>query len=165
MAAPKFKLISKISAKTVAGKQRRLNDDQTQRWLFEVAGVANSKREGESDYGPWVSLMGTFMAKNLETGEIFRSGQCFLPNVALNSVLGVLDGGATGVQMAFRVGIIQSPKDDAKTEYIVEPLLEVAEDDPAAALLAKVSKPGKVALTDQSDAGGDDKGKSKDKTK
>src|SRR5262249_3822242 len=105
----KFQLVSKISPKTVAGKERRAPEKAGEiKWLYEVAGIVNGRRDGESDNGPWTALLGSFMAKRLSDGARFRSGQCFLPNVANNVVLGELTDDVTGLQMAFRIGVTAS---------------------------------------------------------
>ena len=78
--------IKKISTAKVFGpvKLSELIKAPGQRMdLWAVMGMAVGTKEGESDYGNYTALEGTFEATNCKTGEVFRSATCFLPDVAL----------------------------------------------------------------------------------
>lgn len=122
-------MIKKLSTPKIMGKRPRLNDDETERDLYQVVGIASGKKTGESDYGQWTALTGNFAAQNLETGVQFRSGVAFLPDVALDPILGQLDMGVTAVEFGFTIGI---QEDDTPTgyAYIATPIVEPDESDP-----------------------------------
>lgn len=139
-------LVRKISTKTVLGKKPAVPADDKPHWLFQVVGIANDKTTGETDKGPWIALLGAFQATNYETGEIYRSGRAFLPNVALDLVLGQLGAkDVQSVQFAFRIGVRADETSVTGYVYIAEPVINVTENDPLEALLAKL--PGPAAPT------------------
>jgi hypothetical protein len=112
--------------------------------LIEVYGIANDIKEGETvapdgKVSGWIKLLGTFMAKNLETGEMIRSGQCIMPGAANDLVSGVLKGGdVRGVEFGFRISALYD--DSAATHYVykVEQLHAVKENDPLEKLAAQL---------------------------
>lgn len=127
--APEMRLLKKISVSTVCGKI----EDKTERALLHVYGVTHGVKQGQSDYGPWISFVGNFAAVNLETGEEFRAGKLFLPEIAeimLHSQLAEADS----VQFAFEIGIIESKKSAIGYEYTVKPLVKPQENDPLLAM-------------------------------
>ena len=77
--------------------------------LYRVGGSCNGSRKGESDYGEWECLIGNFQAINLETGEVSRSGQCFLPQFAVDTIVGQFDAEVTAVKFAYDVGVKFDP--------------------------------------------------------
>lgn len=128
-------LIRKISAKTVVGKIQKPEKATS---LFHVFGIARSVRTGESNYGPWVALIGQFEATNLETGETFVAPQCFLPE-PIGSMMAaqVQNEDTESVQFGLEVGI--KPADTAVGyEYTSKALVESKEADPLADLRAKM---------------------------
>lgn len=124
----KVNLIKKISVKSICGKTGPPKGKPKS--LMDVYGIASGVKKGESQYGQWFGFIGSFQATNLETGEVFRSGQCFLPNVAGYTLLPAVQAeGVKSVEFGFRIGIIDS---DVPTgfEYIAESLLKMSENDP-----------------------------------
>lgn len=138
----KGKIISKISVKTVWGSKpdAPTKDKGTEaQWLMQIIGQATGFTTGDTDKGNWVKLIGAFQATNLETGELFRSGACFLPNVALNLIMGELKAAETqSVAFGFRIGVIRDEASATNYVYTCDPIGEVFEHDPLQPLIEKM---------------------------
>lgn len=109
--------------------------------VAKVIGIGNGTKSGESNYGPWTALLGQFIAEPLageNKGKSFRTGQLFLPDVALNLVIGAVENLAKGdsVQFAFQINIIANSETGQGYEYSAELLMEPTANDPLE-LLAK----------------------------
>lgn len=142
-------MIKKLSTPKIMGGRLRFKEGESQRDLYQVVGVASGKKSGTSDYGEWVSLTGNFAAINLATGEEFRSGVLFLPDVALDPILGQLSMGATAIEFGFTISIIEDDESATGYVYTATPLIEPDENDPLEALTTKFT-PRDKQLTDQS---------------
>lgn len=146
-----MKLLKKMSAKEVIGNilARFPKNTETKQpdlgaalMLFRVMGVAQSFAQDNSTYGQYTVFKGQFEAIDHKTGEIFRASKLFLPEVAeellISAVAKCVQDGGTGVTFGFDVGAkIVTDRANAgimKYEYIVTPLIDVAVDDPLAAL-------------------------------
>lgn len=132
----KITIVTKLSAKKILGKVKKPEEKTV---LMQVFGIATGIKTGESNYGPWTALTGQFRAVNLQNGEIFQSGICFLPKMGTDLVTPMLKKeGVDGLEFALNVGIV--PADNSVGyEYYVEPVLEAKENDPLEALSKKVS--------------------------
>lgn len=133
----KVTIVSRLSAKKICGK---INKPEGKTPLLQVFGIATGTKTGESTYGPWVALTGQFRAVNLETGELFQSGVCFLPRMGTDLVTPLLKtDGVNGLEFALNIGVVPS---DTNTgyEYYVEPVLQAGESDPLEALQKKVTQ-------------------------
>lgn len=129
-----MQLLKKIAVRTVWGDQdevmqRVLSDKTKAHPLMRVVGVANGTKEGESTYGAWKGLTGRFEATNLDTGEVFRSPVCFLPEFAIDLVTGQFGDDVKTVQFAIDVGAEYSDGAATKYEYTVTPLTDQPDDD------------------------------------
>lgn len=132
-------LISKISVAKCHGKLDPKALPKTP--ILRVFGVARGVLTGTSTFGQWEALSGDFIAVNLETGEEFRSGKAFMPDIALNLVTGALAGSPDGVEFAFDFGVKPSAKDpENKYEYTVKPVVKAKESDQIANLRALVAE-------------------------
>lgn len=132
--------IKKISVKNCYGKVSAADAPMD---ILQVVGIATGSRTGESTYGPWVSLRGTFQATNLQTGEVFRGSECFLPDIGVDMVLVALNSkDAQAVEFAVNVSIKKS-ESPIGYEYTVTPLMKLQENDPLAALANRLEAPGK----------------------
>lgn len=142
-------MIKKLSTPKIMGGRLRFKEGESQRDLYQIVGVASGSKSGTSDYGEWRNLTGNFAAINLVTGEEFRSGIAFLPDVALDPILGQLSMGATAVEFGFTISIIED--DDSATGYVYTamPLIEPDENDPLEALTGKFTRTDNL-LTDES---------------
>lgn len=155
-----MQLLRKISRATVIGDntavmEKCLADKETIHPLYRVYGFATGTRtdkdiERKEDdkrpgFGSWECLIGQFEAVSLLTGEVFRSGQCFLPQFAIDMVSGQFGDGVERVKFAFEVGAKFDATTPTKYTYQVAPLLDVAEDDPLKAISASIEKPAQLA--------------------
>lgn len=128
-------ILSKISMAKVVGKIKKPTEKT---YLMQVFGIANGIENGTSQYGNWTALKGQFRAVNLESGEMFQAGECFLPNIALNLVQGALTDENKSVEFAFNVGVY--PADNAfGYEYCCDPLMAAAETDPLEIMQKKLA--------------------------
>lgn len=125
--------------------------DEAVNWVGRIIGVASGLKTGESQYGPYVALMGNFAATRLDDkGEIavndkgerlfdVRAGQAFLPDVACNLVSPLLDNApkGTAVQFGFDIGVERDDTAATGYVYVCRSLVEPAENDPLTLLMAK----------------------------
>ena len=143
----KFELVKKISVKTVCGRPKIPENNKTE-YLMEVFGVASGVKTGDKDGRPWYGFIGTFQGVNLASGQIYRSGVLFLPDVAGNLMLGQLkDEKNRAIEFAFRIGVKRDESTATGYTYVADPLLPVNENDPVEMLAVKLGKkalPGPV---------------------
>lgn len=159
-----MQLLRKISRATVIGDntavmEKCLAEKEKIHALYQVYGFATGtrkdtdieKKEGDQrpGFGSWECLIGQFEAVNLLTGEISRSGQCFLPQFAIDMVSGQFGDGVDRVKFGFEIGAKFDATTPTKYTYQVAPLLDVAEDDPLKAIAASINKPAQLAAPKQ----------------
>lgn len=115
------KVFGKVNAAIIA---RDGEGDGPAKKLFvgTFYGSASGTKEGTTDYGDYRALTGVFRAIN-PAGEVFESGVCFLPDVALDMITGALDGGATSVDFAFKIYAALDAESNVGYTYRAEPLL------------------------------------------
>lgn len=125
--------------------------------LFTIIGTAANLRDGESQFGPWTSLVGEFEATRLVDGQRFISTECFVPGAAGDLLVTqvrkfVIEEipvtaeqykktgktyKVTGetAEMALIVGIKKAQRDGgADYEYVIRPVVPVQKSDPLATL-------------------------------
>lgn len=115
--------------------------------LMEVFGIANDMKEGVSvlpdgKESTWTKLVGTFLARNIETGETVRSGICIMPGAANDLIVGALKGqGAEfrGIEFGFRISAQYDEAAATTYVYKVEALHAPKENDPLEKLAAQLS--------------------------
>lgn len=135
--ANEIQLISKIAPRTVVGKFAKPTKQEK---LFSVYGLASGLQVGESSYGGWECLTGSFEAVNLATGEVFQSPRCFLPHTAHGMIASQFKTGADGISVKFALEIgIKPAATSVGYEYTVTPLVKPSEDDAMAQLRGEVS--------------------------
>lgn len=135
-------IVRKLSVKSIIGRKPKAPDDDNVKMLVRFYGVATGTKTGESNFGPWCALIGSFKAINLETGEEKRAGTCFLPDVALDMILPQLaPAKVNAVEFGFDIGVKKD--DDSATGYIyvAEPCLQVSENDPLELITKKIDAP------------------------
>ena len=123
-----MELLKKITSKSVMGGKVEKPDEHID--LYTVYGIATGVRTGESTFGPWNSLTGSFEAVRVGDGEVFASSQCFLPEPMNGIIAGQLgqDESPQGIQFAVMVGV--KPADTATGyEYTTSPLMKPSEND------------------------------------
>lgn len=142
-ASSQMNLVKKLSAKSIIGnvmaqfpknKETGKPEVGTELKLYRIYGIANAIKIGQSTFGDWTAFHGQFEAVAEESGQVFRGGQCFLPEVAevlLAPVVMKQPEGA-GVQFAFDIGArITKGKIEGEVsyEYTVKPVIAMAEND------------------------------------
>lgn len=129
--------VTKISVKKVCGK---LTPPTEKIALMEVFGMATEMKTGESNYGPWVALLGRFRAIRLTDGEVFESGTCHLPRLAIELVTPYLKKeGVDSLEFGFIIGVV--PAENAYGyEFYAESLSEPSESDALEVLAKRVSR-------------------------
>lgn len=137
-------IVSKISAKKVCGKID-VPIERTQ--LMEIHGIATSFKTVEGPYEPSIALEGRFRAIRMTDGEVFDSGTCYLPTMAVGLIVPRLqENGVNGLEFGFIVGVVPSTK-PIGYEYYIESLLEPSENDPLEQLSKRIAQSHKVALS------------------
>jgi hypothetical protein len=143
--ATKIAIVKKLSGKVLVGQVKAYAKDLQEGQsvdLFNVIGVASGLKHGTTNFGDFTALMGQFIAEPLvgaKAGQRFRTGQLFLPDVALNMVAPIVEnlGKGESVELAFRIGITASETSSVGYEYNAEFLVQPKENDPLEALMAK----------------------------
>ena len=127
------KLLSKMSYKTVCGKlNRRDIPEGGELHVMRVIGQANGFGTGNSDYGVYTFFKGNFQSTNVATGEVFRSGKLFLPQVVEALIVGAFSDTVKSVDFAFDIFMVDAPDNNIGYEYSARSLTDVAESDPVA---------------------------------
>ena len=145
-------LLKKISAKQVVGNVKKvvadsLKNDGDKMDLYNVIGIATGVKTGETDYGPWIAFTGQFEATNIETGEVFQSGKCHMPEPLDQMIHDVIvqkdtDGNPAveSVQFAYTVGVKRRDDLQVGYEYTLREIVSADAADPLAALRDQSAK-------------------------
>lgn len=156
----KVEIVKKLSVGKLIGKAFRdeLTAENPRIELGRMAGIARGTKTGESQFGPWTALTGDFMfipSTGANKDKRFRSGVCFLPDVALELVLPVLaSGDIAGVEVAFAIIAVKDADSTTGYVYSAEFLTEPAANDPLTDLVAK-ALPAPEASTEGDAPAGD----------
>jgi hypothetical protein len=131
-ATPAPEMLKKMSAKNVMGGRVRLAEGENERELYTIFGLANGLKNGTSDFGDWIALMGQFKAVRGGDGAVFYSAKAFLPDVAQDMIVAAVksaqeDDKNASVEFAYVIGIREA---DTATgyEYTCRPLIEQRAD-------------------------------------
>lgn len=142
------KLLKKISAATVcADLLQRLDvpNAPAQVNLFDIYGFASGIKTSKPDSErQWCAFIGEFEAVRIDTGEVAKSGKCFIPQPMQDMLFGRImqqkevstDGGAN-VQFAIRVKIVAPAKGRPSItgyEFQCETILESNDTSPMQSL-------------------------------
>ena len=129
--------------------------------IMRVIGHAKEREVKTTTYGDATAFKGDFMATNVKTGEVFRSGVMYLPDVATSLLNNAMDNNDGVVEFGFEVGVIgiKGKKDNEpnKYEYRCRPLVEAIENDPLALLAAKIEQKTLAAPKDEEKPAAKDK--------
>ena len=138
-----MEIVSKITTKTF-GKITfddisKLKDGESTK-LMIIMGKVTSFKVGSTPLGPYISFSGRFKAENVNDGRIFYSGAMILPKTAQDLLYGQIESveHGVGVEFAFAIGYRRDDASAVKYVFTFEPLLDMAVDDPLAALDNKV---------------------------
>lgn len=140
-----IKMNKKVSVKTVFGtvnaaviaKHPKTVDGSLA--VMRVIGMASGVKSGTTNFGDYTALTGVFKATNLDTGAIMGGSTCFLPDVALDMVAGLLAMGKA-VEFGFDIHADLNENSPVGFSYSAIPLAS-GEHDPLAALEAKLNPP------------------------
>lgn len=129
--------IKKLSVATIFGKisiKDLLAAPETTMPVMRVIGLAMGVKKGDSNYGEWTALLGTFQCTNLQTGEASEAATLFLPEVALIPIQVALSAeGVRGVEFAIDISVryVENGKPGGVPyEYTWTPLLPPDQNDP-----------------------------------
>lgn len=131
-------LIKKISPRHIFGEKPETPKTKTD--LYTVLGIASGVKTGETAYGPWTKLTGHFEATRVDTGEVFASGEVFLPEPMQSMIAAQLqqrdnDGKRVTESVQFSVMVSIKPSSaPVGYEYEARSLVESGGADPLAAL-------------------------------
>ncbi len=137
-----MKLLNKVTIKNVLGKKSNaaLLGDKQELLLMTVYGSVKDSKAGVHTFGdgkesPYIKFFGDIRAVRTSDGELFRSRECILPNIAEGALAPVVEGldKETGesVRFAFDIGMRKSDT-TVGYEFTAEPLVESEEHDPLA---------------------------------
>lgn len=155
-----MKIVKKLSVGKLISKAGIIaalpdsKSDKTAVSIGHVVGVARGTKTGESTFGPWECLMGDFVfvpAVGDNAGIKHRSGQLFLPDVALDLVAPIASNLERGAQVELAFEITAENDADSATGYVygcrflVEP---DANSDPLAQLMAR-ALPAPIETVDE----------------
>jgi hypothetical protein len=148
-------LVTKLSMKTVCnGSPDAPKKDEPPKKLARFYGIATGVKTGESAMGPWTALLGSFRGINFDTGEMFQSGKCFLPNVALNMITPqLLKSENQGVSFAFDISVRRDETSATKYIYTADPIMDAEESDPLEMLTKKINSPALLSHRKESGKG------------
>ena len=120
---------------------RALLKDQDSVELLRVVGNTTSATPGQTDLGEFVKLGGTFKAVNIQTGEVFDSSTCILPNFVSEQLAAALQS-SPEVDFGLSIGA-KVAESVTGYEYTVRPLVEPKVSDKLGALIeaAGINKP------------------------
>lgn len=141
----KIEIVKKLSIAKLVGKVTALlpdsRKDLTDINLGAVAGVARGIKTGVSTFGDWRCLTGDFVFQPMSgpnVGKRFRSGQLFLPDVAMDLVApiaGNLPKGE-GVEVQFMITARNDETSSVGYCYGASFLKEPETNDPLEALIS-----------------------------
>jgi hypothetical protein len=80
----------KLSTKIIVGK--RIGKVTAPTDLYTVAGIATGTKVGQSTYGEWIGIRGSFEVTRLEDFKVFKAPLMILPELGLASVLAHASG-------------------------------------------------------------------------
>lgn len=141
-----MEIVKKLSVGKLVGNVKAVLPDNVKDTssitLARLVGIARGSKTGESQFGMWTSLTGDFVFEPLmgaNAGKRFRSGQLFMPDVALDLVLPLVDGlgKGEGVEVAFALTVRRDETSQIGYSYGAQFLMEPQENDPIMGLLDK----------------------------
>lgn len=118
-----IEMLKKLSPKTIC--EDLLGPIEEKVDLYTVYGTANDITSGESTYGPWDALVGSFEACRIDNGQIFAGIKAFIPEPLGSMLVNKVKELEAGEKVEFAVMISIKPA-DTKTgyEYICTPIVQ-----------------------------------------
>lgn len=103
--------------------------------LFKIVGQSTEAKTGQSALGAYTSLLGSFTAVNLQTGEIYTSSKCILPNF-ISEGMGAALHTNNSVEFAIEIQAMEKADSISGYEYTAKNLIEMAPTDTMKRLLS-----------------------------
>lgn len=136
------KMLKKLTPKTVMGEKIKAPEKETK--LFTIFGLVKGVRKGESTYGPWSMLTGTFEA--VRDGVRYVSTECAIPQPLHDMIAAaVREEGASDAQFAVDVYVVPRPDTAIGYEYIAQSVVDLTSADPLQALRSTVAEKLKLS--------------------
>lgn len=138
-------LVKKLSVKAICGKTEKPTKHVPLARIFgTVTGVTTGFSETVGR--EWTALVGAFEGVNLETGEVFDSGKCFLPEPAGSMLASaIIQNPGTHIDFAVEIGV--KPTNTAiGYEYTVRNLADPVADDKLTSMRQLYAPEAKAAL-------------------
>ncbi len=135
MSSESVNLIRKIVPRTIMESAIQIPDEPVH--LYSVYGIVTDVKEGHSDYGDYVKLIGQFEATRVVDRAVFRAPVAFLPEPMHSMIVGAVKaaktkdgGGDVVVQFAANVGVKPATrKGGVGYEFTVSPIVQPSESD------------------------------------
>lgn len=106
--------------------------------LMVIMGYVKSSETKVTTFGESIAFHGDFKGINIATGEEFRAGTCYLPDVAANLLENILEDNEGVVEFGFKISVIgiksRTEAEGTKYEYRCKPLMNPNQNDPMLAL-------------------------------
>ena len=146
-----MKMLKKLNPKTILGEVPRPTKENPQIPLYTLMGKADGIKQGETQYGIWTALTGSFLAVTAD-GEQFGAAVAFVHEPLcgmLAATVKDLEPGET-VEFAARTGVAFDSTAATGYVYTVDLIREPDQSNPYEALLehfqdALLPPPGKKA--------------------
>ena len=144
-------LLKKISVKNIVGTMPapKVGEEIA---LCVIMGYAKSYAVKQTTYGDCTAFSGDFKGIDVETGEDFRSGMCYLPDVASDLLKNALDANPGIIEFGFDISVVgvkgRTEGEQGKYEYRCRPLMKAAENDPMLALENKLAESAKEKVSE-----------------
>jgi len=136
-------LLKKLSVKNVCGDIKAPAPGVEQKMMI-IMGFTKSSTIKPTTFGDSVGFNGDFKAIDMNTGEEFRAGVCYLPDVAESLLDNAMKANAGVVEFAFEIAIIgvkgRTEGEVGKYEYRCKPLMKASENDPMVELEARLQQ-------------------------
>ena len=134
--------LKKVTVPNIMGKPKAEWASEGPTDLFAFYGLCRSYAEESNSYGVYIRFKGDFKARNMRTGQEYRSATAILPKVAEDFLANVMlraqeYAGMAYVEFGIVVGMVQSDT-PVGYEFTVRTLVEDKDTDPLAALEAKI---------------------------
>ncbi len=120
----KSTIVKKISSKLMCKNVR----DAKEGYLYSIIGKAVSLKRGQSNYGEWTCLIGTFEAWNDEINV--SSNQAFLPEIAsIPLEVAVMDDTAKDISFGIEIWKVLDSESSVGYQYTIKNIIKNEEDN------------------------------------
>jgi len=132
-----MELLKKLSMKTMGINPKKvikdLEDGQSVD-IIRIAGTAGGVKRGESNFGPWAALLGSFVAIDLQANKPYQAGTAFLPDIVTDMLVKAVEHSdpetgevtTTDVMIDLTIGLKANEKSSVGYEYTVTPNMKLS---------------------------------------